>query len=798
MNTAALPSPYVRAASAWMLAGILTAWFPILAHSQGQNISNKTIQIGIVVDGPWERNKEVITLLEKEVSDVLAEDVGVRFPSDKILEGDWTVEGVRKLNDRLLSDPQLDILIGFGVFTSQDLCLRKALPKPVIAPVVIDPTRQHIPYRDGVSGVKNLNYLMFPETFERDIRQFQEIVPFKHLAIIGSKRYRDGVPSAVLTPAEMGQRLGINIQTIYMDSTADEVLTALSPDAEAVYLEPILHVSSDELGKLIEGINRRRLPSFSFLGESEVKQGIMAALNPDIFPRMNRRIALNIQRIVHGEDPGSLPVAFPAGKRLFVNYKTAMQIGVSPNWGTFLESELIDIDTARAGGTRLTLQSAMRLADRNNLDLKAKEREVAAGEQSVKIGRAALLPQLEASASGSAIDEDRAIAYQPQRSGSTTVGLSQILFSEPAWADISVRSALQKSRESSFDQLRLDVLLNAAVAYLNQLRASKIHFIQMDNLRITRSNLEVAQIRQTSGSAGPAEPLRWEIEIANSKKNVMESYARMVQASLQLGQILNRKSDEVYAPADVSLEDPELLTSRAGFLEYFNTPASFAKLTDFMVQEGLSRSRELQELDALIAAKSRAVTSLEWSHFLPTVSAYGQYTNNFYRGGKNQYPPTALPYDRNDWLFGVRLSLPIFSGFSTVAKTRQAGCELEQLQTERRALFSKLELKIRTEMENVESAYFGIQQSRLASEAAKKNFDIVSEAYFRGSVSIIDLLDAQNAGLLAKQVEVNALFDFLINYMKMQRAVSQFDLLLSPVELDGVVGRLKHFGGGTN
>ena len=60
-------------------------------------------------------------------------------------------------------------------------------------------------------------------------------------------------------------------------------------------------------------------------------------------------------------------------------------------------------------------------------------------------------------------------------------------------------------------------------------------------------------------------------------------------------------------------------------------------------------------------------------------------------------------------------------------------------------------------------------------------------------LSIIDLLDAQNASLVADQVAANSIFDFLIDLMEVQRAVGKFDFFLSVEEREAWFNRLEAF-----
>ena len=211
----------------------------------------RTLRIGVVVDGPWERNGTVQDLLRKEVTDVLGTAVTAIFPPDAFLVGDWTLETARELNTRLLEDPQIDMVLGMGLITSHDLATRGPLPKPVIAPIIVDPVRQHVPLVNGTSGVKNLNYLVYPNTFVRDLETFREILPIRRLVSISSKPYVDVLPPPSRTLREIGADLGLEVTEMYIGFSADEVLAAFPPDVDAVFLQPSLSLPPREFEKLV-------------------------------------------------------------------------------------------------------------------------------------------------------------------------------------------------------------------------------------------------------------------------------------------------------------------------------------------------------------------------------------------------------------------------------------------------------------------------------------------------------------------------------------------------------------------
>jgi hypothetical protein len=94
-----------------------------------------------------------------------------------------------------LLEPLIAEVIGLGVVACSELAHRRDLPKPVIAPIVIDPRLQELPVVDGASGVHNLNYLASFKSFRRDVHLFHDIVPFRRLAVVTDGLILETVPT---------------------------------------------------------------------------------------------------------------------------------------------------------------------------------------------------------------------------------------------------------------------------------------------------------------------------------------------------------------------------------------------------------------------------------------------------------------------------------------------------------------------------------------------------------------------------------------------------------------------------
>lgn len=766
------------------------------------------VRIGFVLDGPWERNDELLAQVQREILILTEGEMDVRFPAAASRVADWSAGGVRRASEELLADPDVDLIVAYGTLSTHVFCCYGALPKPVVAPLVLDASLQGFPRSGAGSGVHNLAYVALPDGFAHDLAALRSVVPVEHLAILGSGPVLDAVPifggDAATQAAAVGVRISrVEVPVPATDADLAAVLKRIPADADGVFLAPLRHLSGGQLDRLLAGLAARRLPTFATLGESVVRRGALVGLTPEtFFERLARRVALDVQRILLGDEPGEVPVAFPRRDKLTLNMATARQIGISPRWQVLLEAELLH--PLPESVPHLDLTTAVDEAVEANLDLEARRRGVAAGAYDVDSARAAFLPGLDASALGLSIDEDRAAASlgsQAERTVTAGLDATQLVYSDAALANLEIQRHLQRAREAELDQVRLDVALDAAVAYLTVLRAETLVRVRRNNVELTRRNLELARVRRDVGTANPAEVYRWESELATARKSLVEADAAQRQAQIALLRLLARQQSQLFAYDDVSPFDPSLLSGEDRFRGLIDTPRRYAAFTDFMVADGLARAPELARLDAALAAQERAVRASRRAFYAPTVVVSAQLDEILHRGGAGSdgagdlftgLPfPLALPQsDDTQWSLALSARLALFDGGSRLADKLQAEEELLQLRLERRALEDRLTQRIRSSLEAARGSFPGIELSRRAAAAAAQNLELVSDAYARGAVSILEVLDAQNAALNADLLSANAAYDFLIDLMQGQRAVNRFDFFLSDAERTAWYGRL--------
>jgi len=85
----------------------------------------------------------------------------------------------------------------------------------------------------------------------------------------------------------------------------------------------------------------------------------------------------------------------------------------------------------------------------------------------------------------------------------------------------------------------------------------------------------------------------------------------------------------------------------------------------------------------------------------------------------------------------------------------------------------------------------GVLVCAVWAEAGDRNYELVSDAYAGGTASITALLDAQSAALSSSRSAANAINNFLLDLMRVERAMGTFGVLEPPDQREAFLQRLR-------
>ncbi len=743
----------------------------------------KTTRVGIVYDGPSEFLQRAQRVIEAEVKELTRGEFNVSFPADKRLTGDWKRQTAKSHLDTLMSDADVDMVFVFGLASADAAARHSGLKKPTIAPFMLNERFHGLIKADGSTTPRtNLSYVVWKLDFERDLKLLQELGPFQKIAFLSSTG--EPLPGVRQTLIAQFKKAGATPVFVPTKEDADATVRAIPADVQAVYVGPLMRMPKTYAAALAKALVAKRLPSFAWRGREDVQRGLLLGLAaPSDLSRLARRVALNVQSLLLKEPTSSQSKAFQTTERLVINMATARQIGVYPNWTLITEAELLNHKRGKVT-RKLSLKRAVREATKSNLDLAIARIKLRASKSDVRAARAGLFPQLEVGARGVWIDKDRAGASAAERTLSWSATLNQSLYNEKLYANLKVRKLAVKSVAHERDAVRLDVVRDVAVAYLNLLKAQNAERIQRNNLNLSRSNLALARKRKLIGSGSAAEVFRWESQIANDRRALISSASQRNLAEMEVNRLLNRPLEEPFLTRESSMAATAMLQSEKRIAHYVNNPFRFRVLRDFFEKEATRIAPELKATRLAIAAKQRELKSNRSSYFLPNFSLQASLTHRFLKDGEGSEQASVPPQfqgvfsspDNLDWQVAAVAQLPLFEGGARYARTRKAEAELLQLTLETKNRTQLIRQRIRVALHRAGASYPGVRLTQDAAKAAQGNLKLITEAYSAGTTTILTLLDAQNQTLAADLAASNAVYDFLADVVEVRRAIG----VLSP------------------
>jgi len=780
-----LPSSTSRPRSIFLSIGLLVLAFPVMAQEK--------VVVAVIADGPSDRFELQHQIYIDELLALTASEFDVQI---RRFAGDWSKETIDAAIADAYADPEVDLVLVTGFVANQVAAIQPEFPKPTFLPIIIDVGLVAGEAAVGKSGKVNLNYLTAYANFAGDLDTLARITPYKNLVIFVDAALSSAIPALRDAAYAASDARGINLLEVLHDGIDHRLMNRVPADTDAIFIAGLPRMPPADFALLVEAINEAGLPSYGFAGVADVETGLLVTdSEPRDVDRQARLNALNMQAVMLGGRAEDQQTTSETREQLTINMATARRIGLSPSFDVLNDAVLLNQDED-ALGQQYGIVEIARLALEQNQDLQAEGFGVQASLAEIARARSNLLPQVGVSA-GYLLRRDSptvAAGLLAERSTDAAISLNQLIYSDSASANLKIQKELQRGRLASLQEFRLDVIQAATTSYYTVLNARSQLAVQANNLKITRANLELAEDRVSLGTSTPADIYRWQAEVARAQILVLNARAALNQSWDTLNRILHGPQGTRFAIKEASYDEPFVM-ERAEFDQLVKSPADYARFSRFYIDRALRQAPELEQLNAQIVAKRRELTSQRRAYWLPDFTVGGQYTSNLSQSGLGAGPTAGE--DLNDWSVGVQATLPLFSGGLKKANVSRASFELRQLESLRASTEERVEEQVRNQLHATRAAYAQIALTATAAEASAKNFDLVSDAYARGTVTVIALLDAQDTALAASAAAAESLYNFLITIMSLQRAVGGYDFMLTPEARDALAAEFRRSLTGT-
>ncbi len=775
------PSPFVRF---WMIGLTLLGASGAggLTSVLGQE-ADRSYRIAVVRDDVSWYFASAVSNMVAELAPLAAGNYRFEIEDRYDAQGDFSrVPGLLK---SAMEDPEVDLIYAAGVAVTE---VAAGLPpnerqKPIMGGALQMTDVRGLPITtNGTSAVPNFTFITNPKRVESDLTRLRDLVDPSTVHVLLDR----GI-MAELRNLDSGRRhfeseMGFRLVMSGAEKTAAATLASLPEDVEAMYVALLPRMEDAERQALFEGLAERGIPVISMLGIVDVRLGAMLGLESDNAGLLARRTALSLHQLLEGVSTDSLPVYLPMEDRLVINLAAATRTGWSPDYDTALEADLL-AEEALAGSEPLSLNQAMERAMTANAAVRIAAEEPIIQEQEARILRGNLRPAADLVAGYGASDfsdiANPLMTPSYAHQGTVGVQLRQVLFNDTLRSALRAQRRAVQSAEWQLESQRLDAAMSAVEAFLNVLSAQALRQIEKDNLDLTINNLTLARLRFDLRAAEVSEVVRWERDQARNRAALIQRDAQVQNAMVELNRVMATPRSKRWELEDIAFETPEETYFMEGKLsKVIANLSQFEEFGDFLSWYAVEASPELAGFDEALIGQGIVLRQKKRSFYVPEVALSAE-ANRGVSGSSFQ-----TTRGQNEMTVGVQLTFPLFSGGIRRAEIRQQAASVRQLAEQREQAVQQIELGALVSRNNIGQAHPNIRLNREALSAAETLYEAVLQKYSLGTENILRLLDAQQALLVQRQQEALAVYQYLLEIHRLQRAIAWFEFEKSPRERD--------------
>jgi len=257
--------------------------------------------------------------------------------------------------------------------------------------------------------------------------------------------------------------------------------------------------------------------------------------------------------------------------------------------------------------------------------------------------------------------------------------------------------------------------------------------------------------------------------------------------------VLFRPFEERLELVDATVDDQFQVVIDPRVDRFLKDPAGLTVLRDFLVAKGLAWSPEVQQFDAAILAAERAHTAATRSFWSPDIGLTANVDHVISRSGAGSSLDDPLAPGDTTWNLGIFVSLPLYQGGARSAESRRTTQETYRLERDREATAQRIEQNVRSATFEVAASRLAVDLARKAADAADRNLVLVADNYTLGRVSLVDQIDAQTNALNTNLLAADAVNDYLLDLMRVERAVGRFMFFISPEDREVWIQELEEY-----
>lgn len=387
-----------------------------------------------------------------------------------------------------------------------------------------------------------------------------------------------------------------------------------------------------------------------------------------------------------------------------------------------------------------TMQSCVEYAIQNSPYLKSRNLETSIADEDVKINRSRQLPTVNANLS---------FQLSNQFDNSEKIRSGNIELYQSIWQNERINTLLRLSESEktisilNYEINRMDLVFITKIQYLELLRLQQLEVIANEMSKRIAVNVESAKERYKVGVSRKSDILKAETEWSNAIFTVNQYSTKRKVAEKNLIKTIGADFKEEITLSN-SLHQIEIKYDNWNFEKFYESALNklpVLKLAD----ESLVKQAFRIDYEKQLAS--------------PELGVFAGYSY------------LDSPMQKDNWFgtAGAKITFNVFSGFERKHKITKEKIRYEQLEFSKIDLVQLIEFEIRQAYLELLESKEQIANSLKQLENSSENLEIVREEYKEGISSMLELLDAENADFEANQNYIEAISDYQIAKITIER-----------------------------
>lgn len=406
----------------------------------------------------------------------------------------------------------------------------------------------------------------------------------------------------------------------------------------------------------------------------------------------------------------------------------------------------------------LDIDTAVGLALRKNVNITISKMEVEKADQKLREVRSGLLPKLDASVQYQRFIEKPVIflpagtplspAGQPgileigsDNSYVGAVGMSVPLFALGLYDGIGIaKLGVELSVESS-KSIEVKTVTDVKKAFLNVIIAREFKNVMQQSLQNALENFENVKELNKSGILSNYDLLRAEVGVENLKPLVLqaENNYELAKEGLKITIGINAEQ-KIDVIGEIEITDSYQIPSAQDIID-----------------QVLINNPQLNLVNKQLEITNKSI-SLERSAYIPTLAAFGNYQ---YQTQANDFK-----FENYNWVstfvIGMQLQIPVFNGFKTSSRIKQAEIASTQVDEQKKSLIEALKTHAQSVVYRIEQAVKRINGQMKTMQQAVEGHAISKTRLENGVGTQLELNDAELALRQAKLNKLQAIYDLKV------------------------------------